>query len=114
MSMQYLHNPRCSKSRQGLALLQENGVSPQVVEYLKTPLSLAELETLASRLGVDDVRQMMRVKEAEYKDNQLKDANQAELLQAMANFPKLIERPVLINGDKAIIGRPPEQLLEIV
>ncbi|MGB2427185.1 MAG: arsenate reductase (glutaredoxin) [Alteromonas sp.] len=114
MSMQYLHNPRCSKSRQGLALLQEKGFNPIVIEYLKTPLSVAELETLAKRLGVDDLREMMRVKEADYKDNQLQDAEQASLLKAMAEFPKLIERPVLINGERAIIGRPPEQLLDIV
>ncbi len=112
--MQYLHNPRCSKSRQGLALLQEKGFNPIVIEYLKTPLSVAELETLAKRLGVDDLREMMRVKEADYKDNQLQDAEQASLLKAMAEFPKLIERPVLINGERAIIGRPPEQLLDIV
>ena len=112
--MQYLHNPRCSKSRQGLALLQEKGFNPIVIEYLNTPLSVAELETLAKRLGVDDLREMMRVKEADYKDNQLQDADQASLLKAMAEFPKLIERPVLINGERAIIGRPPEQLLDIV
>ena len=112
--MQYLHNPRCSKSRQGLALLQEKGFNPIVIEYLKTPLSVTELETLAKRLGVDDLREMMRVKEADYKDNQLQDADQASLLKAMAEFPKLIERPVLINGERAIIGRPPEQLLDIV
>ena len=112
--MQYLHNPRCSKSRQGLALLQEKGFNPIVIEYLNTPLSVAELETLAKRLGVDDLREMMRVKEADYKDNQLQDADQASLLKAMAEFPKLIERPVLINGERAIIGRPPEQLLDII
>lgn len=112
--MQYLHNPRCSKSRQGLSLLQEKGFNPIVIEYLKTPLSVAELETLAKRLGVDNLREMMRVKEADYKDNQLQDADQASLLKAMAEFPKLIERPVLINGERAIIGRPPEQLLDIV
>ena len=112
--MQYLHNPRCSKSRQGLALLQEKGFNPIVIEYLKTPLTVAELETLAKRLGVDNLREMMRVKEADYKANQLQDADQATLLKAMADFPKLIERPVLINGETAIIGRPPEQLLDIV
>lgn len=112
--MQYLHNPRCSKSRQGLALLQEKGFNPIVIEYLKTPLTVAELETLAKRLGVDNLREMMRVKEADYKANQLQDADQATLLKAMAEFPKLIERPVLINGERAIIGRPPEQLLDIV
>lgn len=112
--MQYLHNPRCSKSRQGLALLQDKGFNPIVIEYLKTPLTVAELETLAKRLGVDNLREMMRVKEADYKANQLQDADQATLLKAMADFPKLIERPVLINGETAIIGRPPEQLLDIV
>ncbi len=112
--MQYLHNPRCSKSRQGLALLQDKGFNPIVIEYLKTPLTVAELETLAKRLGVDHLRAMMRVNEADYKAHQLQAADQATLLKAMADFPKLIERPVLINGETAIIGRPPEQLLDIV
>lgn len=112
--MQYLHNPRCSKSRQGLALLAENNIQPEVIEYLKTPLDKAAIKTLAKALGTSDLREMMRVKEAEYKDLDLVNASQDGLLEAMVKVPKLIERPVLINGDKAIIGRPPEQLLDIV
>lgn len=112
--MQYLHNPRCSKSRQGLELLNSHGHDVEIVEYLKAPLSEAQIAELAKKLGVDDFRDMMRTKEADYKALALKDAEQSSLLAAMASHPKLIERPVLINGDKAIIGRPPEQLLDIV
>lgn len=110
-----LHNPRCSKSRQTLALLEENGVQPDVVEYLKTPLSVEEIKSLYSKLAIDEVSQMMRVKEAEFTQAGLtKDSDDEALFTAMASYPKLIERPVVINGDKAKIGRPPEAVLDII
>jgi arsenate reductase len=111
-----IHNPRCSKSRQTLALLEENGVSPNVIEYLKTPLSLDEITSVFKKLNVESVRQMMRTKEVEYKEAKLMDANIDEhtLLQAMVNTPKLIERPIVISGEHARIGRPPENVLEIL
>ena len=112
--MQYLHNPRCSKSRQGLELLNNHTQQLDIVEYLKVPLQASELSSIADKLGVNDYREMMRTKEADYKELNLKDADQATLLSAMVSHPKLIERPILINGDKAVIGRPPEQLLDIV
>ncbi|WP_100642305.1 arsenate reductase (glutaredoxin) [Alteromonas facilis] len=112
--MQYLHNPRCSKSRQGLALLQEHGASPEVIEYLKEPLNTAQIEDIAKKLGIDDYRLMMRVKEAEYKENNLANADQSQLLAAMESIPKLIERPILITASHARIGRPPEALLELL
>jgi len=115
-SISILHNPRCSKSRQTLALLEEHGVSPTVVEYLKSPLSKDELKALFKKLNLESVRDMMRTKESEYKVANLGDTNVTEdaLFDAMVETPKLIERPVVINGDKAKIGRPPEAVLEIL
>ena len=87
-----------------------------MVEYLKEPLSEAELKSLFSKLGLDDVRKMMRVKEAEYKEAGLNgaDVTDEQRFAAMAEYPKLLERPVVINGDKARIGRPPESVLDIL
>ena len=111
-----IHNPRCSKSRQTLALLEENGITPNVIEYLKTPLSLDEIKSIFKKLNVESVRHMMRTKEAEYKEAKLMDADVDDhaLLQAMVTTPKLIERPIVIKGDQARIGRPPENVLEIL
>ncbi|WP_394224137.1 arsenate reductase (glutaredoxin) [Alteromonas gracilis] len=111
-----IHNPRCSKSRQTLALIEEQGVKPVVVEYLKQPLAVQELKEIFKKLNVESVRQMMRTKEAEYKAANLADdtLSDEELFEAMATTPKLIERPIVVNGDKARIGRPPESVLEIL
>lgn len=109
------HNPRCSKSRETLKLLQDKGIEPTVVEYLKDAPSEADIRQLISLLGLSSARDLMRTKEAEYKEQGLADiADEAALVSAMANTPKLIERPIVINGDQARIGRPPEQVLEIV
>ncbi|WOI35840.1 arsenate reductase (glutaredoxin) [Alteromonas sp. CI.11.F.A3] len=115
-SVTILHNPRCSKSRQTLALLEEKGRSPTVVEYLKTPLSIDELKTLFGQLNVENVRDMMRTKEDAYKAAALgsADITDEQLFAAMVEHPKLIERPVVINNNTARIGRPPEAVLEIV
>jgi len=109
------HNPRCSKSRQTLALLEDSGVAPTVILYLEPPLSVAELKEVLAKLGMAP-RDLMRKGEAEYKDNNLQDQSlsDADLLAAMARFPKLIERPIVIKGDKAKIGRPPESVLELL
>jgi arsenate reductase len=110
--MEYWHNPRCTKSRQALALLQDKGVTPTVREYLKAPPSTAELQTVIAALGLPSARDLMRTKEDAYKQLGLKDvSDEAALIQAMADNPKLIERPVLINGAKAAIGRPTEAIL---
>ncbi|MEG3768651.1 arsenate reductase (glutaredoxin) [Alteromonas sp. 14N.309.X.WAT.G.H12] len=111
-----LHNPRCSKSRQTLALLQDKGIAPEIVEYLKQPLNKTQLTEIAEKLGVSSYREMMRTKEAEFKQLGLDDKNTSEndLLEAMISVPKLIERPVVIVEDKARIGRPPEAVLEIL
>ncbi|MDH0288290.1 arsenate reductase (glutaredoxin) [Pseudomonas sp. GD04087] len=109
------HNPRCSKSRGALELLEERGIQPDIVRYLETPASAAELKALLGKLGIG-ARQLLRTGEDEYKELEL--ANPAlsdeQLIQAMASHPKLIERPILIVGDKAVIGRPPEKVLEIL
>lgn len=111
-----IHNPRCSKSRQTLALLEEQGAAPAVVEYLKHPLAVKELKEIFKKLNVESVRQMMRTKEPEYKDANLGDDDVSDdaLFEAMANTPKLIERPIVIKGEQARIGRPPESVLEIL
>jgi len=111
-----LHNPRCSKSRQTLQLLNDNGHEAEVVEYLKTPLNAEELTRIKSNLGVNSFKDMMRVKEAEFKERELHGANVTEeqLLNAMVECPKLIERPIVITEQSAKIGRPPEQVLEIL
>lgn len=109
------HNPRCSKSRSALQLLEERGLTPSIVRYLDTPLNAAQLQALLSKLAISP-RQLLRTGEDEYKtlgldDPQLSDA---QLIDAMVSQPKLIERPILVVGDKAIVGRPPEKVLEIL
>ncbi|HHQ6534963.1 arsenate reductase (glutaredoxin) [Serratia fonticola] len=110
------HNPRCSKSRETLALLEQHGVEPQVVLYLDTPPSVAELKKLLQELGFTSARELMRKKEDLYKELKMADETLSEeqLLQAMVSNPKLIERPIVVKGGKARIGRPPEQVLEIL
>ncbi len=109
------HNPRCSKSRATLALLREQGVEPEIVEYLKTPPDATTLRTLLDQLDIPP-RELLRTGEAEYRELGLKDAelDDEALIQTMVQHPKLIERPILVYGDRARIGRPPEQVLEIL
>tara|TARA_R110002126_G_scaffold13118_7_gene57163 strand:+ start:54515 stop:54862 length:348 start_codon:yes stop_codon:yes gene_type:complete len=115
MSVTIYHNPRCSKSRQALAILEDKGVQLDVIEYLKTPLSAADIKGLATLLAIENSpRAMMRVKEDDYKNNNLAEANDAALFKAMAEYPKLIERPIIVHGSKAIIARPPEKALDII
>lgn len=114
--VQIYHNPRCSKSRETLALLTRQGITPEVILYLETPPDVATLKTLLLQLGFTSARQLMRTKEAEYKAAGLEDVTLTEeqLLAALVAEPKLIERPIVTNGGKARIGRPPEQVLEIL
>ncbi len=109
------HNPRCSKSRQTLELLRARGVEPEIVEYLKNPPDAQQLDRIINLLGIEP-RQLMRRNEAEYKENNLDDTGltRAELIQAMVEHPKLIQRPILIHDGKAALGRPPENVLEIL
>jgi arsenate reductase len=115
MSITIIHNPRCSKSRQTLALLEENGVTPDVFEYLKSPVTVELLTSIVTKLGVN-VRDIIRKKEAEFKETGLDNQSltDAEIYTILVNTPKLIERPIVINGDKAAIGRPPENVLAIL
>jgi arsenate reductase len=115
MSVTIYHNPRCSKSRETLALLESNGVEPSVVEYLKTPVDLATLDSLLVQLGFDSAHQLIRSKETLYKElNLSKDTDEVTLKQTMIENPKLIERPIGVKGDQAAIGRPPESVLAIL
>lgn len=107
------HNPRCSKSRQTLQLIEEKNADVTVVEYLKTPLTKEQITVLQEQLGVN-VIEMMRIKETEFKEQGLKGADDNTLLDAMVNTPKLIERPIVSDGTKAIIGRPPENVLTLL
>ncbi len=115
MALEIWHNPRCSKSRQTLALVREKGLEPTVIEYLKTPPSADRLREVLTMLALNP-RELMRRKEAEYKAEGVDDESLSDdqLIAAMIEFPKLIERPVVINGDQAALGRPPEQVLEIL
>ncbi|MEN5148397.1 arsenate reductase (glutaredoxin) [Pseudomonas orientalis] len=109
------HNPRCSKSRGALELLEARGLTPTVVRYLETPLNAAQLQALLAKLGLS-ARQLLRTGEDEYRSLNLADASlsEAQLIAAIAAHPKLMERPILETADKAIIGRPPENVLEIL
>ncbi|MDA9556187.1 arsenate reductase (glutaredoxin) [Vibrio sp.] len=114
MNITIYHNPRCSKSRETLTLLEEKGITPTIIKYLNDTPSIAELKTIYSKFGFTEVRQMMRVKEAIYKELNLKEADEETLFSAMAENPKLIERPIVINNDQARLGRPPELVLELL
>ncbi|WP_024694364.1 arsenate reductase (glutaredoxin) [Pseudomonas syringae] len=109
------HNPRCSKSRGALELLQARGLTPDVVLYLETPPDAEQIRQLLGKLGMT-ARQLLRTVEDDYKQLNLADPslNDEQLIAAMAAHPKLIERPILVVGDKAIIGRPPENVLELL
>jgi len=109
------HNPRCSKSRQTLELLQAKGQEPEIILYLETPPSANTLKSLLSKLGLG-ARALLRKGEDAFKEHQLKDdsLSDAELIDFMVRFPKLIERPIVVKGDKAVLGRPPENVLELL
>ncbi|MBL4855035.1 MAG: arsenate reductase (glutaredoxin) [Robiginitomaculum sp.] len=114
MSLKIYHNPRCSKSRQTLALLQERGENPDIIEYLKVPPTEVEIRELVTLLGVKSVRDIMRTGEAIYKELNLKSVeDEDKLIKAVAQKPKLLERPIVVKDDKAAIGRPPESVLAL-
>ncbi len=115
MTITLYHNPQCSKSRQTLTLLQENGVDVLIIDYLKTPLTLAELEALAQKLHLEP-RQFLRHGETEYQTENLANENltRQDLLQAIVKHPRLLERPIAVTKTKAVIGRPPENVLALL
>jgi arsenate reductase len=108
------HNPRCSKSRGALALLAERGVQPDVVRYLEDAPTRAELVDVLRRLGTDDPRAIMRTGEARYRELGLAGADRDTLLDALAANPILIERPILLLGERAVVARPAERALELL
>jgi arsenate reductase len=108
------HNPRCSKSRNTLALLQEHGVEPQIILYLEDVPDVKELKSLLAKLGIT-ADQLVRRGEADYKTCGLgKDSSADDIIRAMATHPKLIERPIVVKGARAVLGRPPENVLELI
>lgn len=114
-NVRVFYNPKCSKCRLTMGILDDKGIDTTVVEYLKTPPNTAELNEILDLLGLEP-RDLMRRHEAPYKDNNLgdPDLSRGRLIQAMIDNPILIERPIVINGDKATIGRPPEKVLDIL
>lgn len=115
MTVTIYHNPKCSKSRQTLALLRERGVEPQIIEYLKSPPSAAELDKILEKLGLEP-RALLREKEEAYVSAGLDDPKltREQLLAAMVQHPSLIERPIVVRGSRAAIGRPPEAVLALL
>jgi arsenate reductase len=108
------HNPRCSKSRNTLALLEESGIAPRVVLYLETPPDEAQIRDLLKKLGIG-AADLLRRGEADYKQSGLgRDSSEQDIVAAMARYPKLIERPIVVKGRRAVLGRPPENVLELI
>jgi len=115
MSVIIYHNPRCSKSRKSLELLEQHQQQPQIIEYLKSPPDAETLRQLLDKLGLK-ARDLLRSGETEYKAAGLDDMNlsEDEIITAMVKYPKLIERPIVVMGDRAVLGRPPERVLELI
>lgn len=115
MHIVFWHNPRCSKSRAALALLDERGITPQIRDYLREPPSVGELQALLAAIGIP-ARQLLRSGEDAYVALGLDNPalGEAQLLEAMSSHPQLIERPILVVGTRAVIGRPPERILELI
>jgi len=115
MTITIYHNPRCSKSRQTLQLLRDNGIEPRIIEYLKNPPDKKELGNILKMLGMEP-RELMRKQENEYKKAGLDNPKlpRSEMISAMIQHPVLIERPIVVANNKAVIGRPPEKVLEII
>ena len=108
------HNPRCSKSRNTLALLEEHGVKPDIVRYLETPPNSGELKLLLQQLGMR-ASELLRRGEADYKASGLgHESSEHAVVAAMVKYPKLIERPIVVRGNKAVVGRPPENVLALI
>lgn len=113
MTWQIYHNPRCSKSRETLALLEENGIKPQVVLYLEEPPSEAELTSLIKKLKIKPA-ELVRKKEKEFAALKLKMDDDKAVIKALAKHPVLIERPIVVKGAAAVLGRPPENVLKLL
>ncbi|MCC4265367.1 arsenate reductase (glutaredoxin) [Oceanimonas baumannii] len=115
MNLFIYHNPRCSKSRETLALLKQQGLEPEIIKYLDTPPDAEQIKVLLSQLGMSSARELMRTKEELYKTLELAGVTDEDaLIAAMTANPKLIERPIVVCNGKAALGRPPEQVLDIL
>ena len=115
MSVKIYHNPRCSKSRQTLELIEGQRIEPEIIQYLETPPTAAELDQILNQLGIEP-QALMRKKEAEYREAGLDQTglSREEQIEKMVAYPKVIERPIVVNGERAAVGRPPEQVLDIL
>jgi arsenate reductase (glutaredoxin) len=113
MPVRIYHNPRCNTSRKTLALLRAKGIEPEIVDYLKTPYTTAQLKTLLGQLGMP-ARALVRKKEAAAAGIDPAKLSEAALIEAMARHPIIVERPIVVSGGKAALGRPPEQVLAVV
>ena len=114
MGTSVFFNPECSNCRTAAAILEERGVDADYVRYLETAPSRADLEDVLVKLGTDDPRDIVRSKEPIYAELSLDTADRDQLLDAMAEHPILIQRPIVIHGDRAVVARPPERLLELL
>lgn len=114
-SVQIFHNPRCSKSRQTLSILEENGIKPEVILYLEDTPDAKTIRSLLKKLGIS-ARELLRKGEDAYKELGLKDETLSDefLIEKMQEYPKLIERPIVVKGDKAVLGRPPENVSKLI
>jgi arsenate reductase len=113
LSIQIYHNPRCSKSRATLALLEANGHAPEVIEYLKTPPDARTIRELVEKLGIKS-HELLRKGESEYQSLALQDPTDEQVVDAIVKHPILLQRPIVVAGDRAAIGRPPEAVLDIL
>ena len=114
MSLKIYHNPRCSKSRAGLKAIEEAGKEVEIIKYLDNTPSFGELKEIVSMIGINAI-DLVRTKEADWKENfKGKDLSEDEIIQAMVDFPKLIERPIVVKGDKAVLGRPVENIINLI
>ncbi|MCF7821659.1 MAG: arsenate reductase (glutaredoxin) [Mariprofundaceae bacterium] len=114
MTITIYHNPRCSKSRQTLALIEAQGIEPNIIEYLNSPPSEAELDHILTILGREPAELMRRGEEEFTQHFKGRDLSRTEAISLMVQYPKVIERPIVVNGDKAAVGRPPESVLDIL
>ena len=111
--IEVLHNPRCSKSRAGIKYLDEKGIEYKIINYLKEPLSKEQLQEILKKLNMRP-SELVRKKEKLFRELNLKEASEDEILEAMVENPKLIERPIVINGDKAVVARPETEIDKVL
>lgn len=112
--MKIYHNPRCRKSREGLAILQDAKIEPEIIDYIKNPISFEELADILRKLDIPAI-DLVRKNEAIWKENfKSKELSEKEVIEAMVSFPKLIERPIVVHKEAAVIGRPPEKIKELI